>query len=57
LQKNFKTTLLAYEQNTEELFMVLDAWQTLKMAQLEYFNQVQELLLKQVEYEKENEIK
>lgn len=57
LQKNYKTTLLAYEQNTEELFMVLDAWQALKMAQLEFLNQVQELLLKQVEYEKENEIR
>lgn len=56
LQNNYKITLLAYEQNTEELFMVLDAWQTLKMTQLEYYNQLQELLLKQVEYEKENEI-
>jgi len=44
LQKNYQTTLLAYEQNTEELFVVLDAWQALNMAQLEYLNQQQELL-------------
>ena len=57
LQKNYKTTLLAYTQNTEELSMVLDAWQALKMAQLEHYNQLLELLLKQVEYETENEIR
>jgi cobalt-zinc-cadmium efflux system outer membrane protein len=57
LQKNYKTTLLAYEQNTEELFMVLDAWQTLKMTELEYLDRLLELMLKQAEYEKENEIK
>ncbi len=52
LQKNYKTTMLAYEQNTEDLFMVLDAWQSLKMGQTEYLDQLEELLLLQVEYEK-----
>jgi cobalt-zinc-cadmium efflux system outer membrane protein len=55
LEKNYKVTLLAYEQNTEDLFVVLDARQSLQMAQLEYYNQFQELLLLQVEYEKEIE--
>jgi cobalt-zinc-cadmium efflux system outer membrane protein len=55
LQKNYKVTLLAYEQNTEDLFVVLDARQSLQMTQLEYYNQLQELLLLQVEYEKEIE--
>jgi cobalt-zinc-cadmium efflux system outer membrane protein len=55
LEKNYKVTLLAYEQNTEVLFVVLDARQSLQMTQLEYYNQLQELLLLQVEYEKEIE--
>lgn len=53
LEKNYKVTLLAYEQNTEDLFMVLDARQSLQMTKLEYYNQLQDLLLLQVEYEKE----
>jgi len=57
LNNNYKTTLLAYEQNTEELFMVLDAWQSLQMAQLEYMNQLKDLLLLQVEFENKIEKK
>jgi cobalt-zinc-cadmium efflux system outer membrane protein len=55
LEKNYMITLLAYEQNTEDLFVVLDARQSLQMTKLEYYNQFQELLLLQVEYEKEIE--
>jgi cobalt-zinc-cadmium efflux system outer membrane protein len=55
LQKNYNTTLLAFQQNTEELFTVLDARQNLQSTQLEYLNQLQELLLLQVKYEKEIE--
>lgn len=36
LRNNYKTMQLGYEQNTEELFMLFDAWETLYMAQLEY---------------------
>jgi len=57
LQKNYKATLSAYEQDTEDLFVVLDARQSLQMTQLEYYNQLLELLLLQVEYEKEIELK
>lgn len=57
MRKNYQTTLLAYEQNTEELFMVLDAWQNLKVAQIGYLDQLKELLLLQVEYEKQLEVK
>ena len=35
LKNNYKTMQLGYEQNTEELFMLFDAWETLYMAQLE----------------------
>lgn len=57
MKKNYETTLLAYEQNTEELFMTLDAWQNLKMVQLGYIDQLMELLALQVEYEKQMEIR
>ena len=43
---------LGYEQNTEEIFMLFDAWETLNMTQLEYLNQLQQLLTMQVELER-----
>ena len=55
LKRNYETTLLAYNQNTEELFVVLDAWQMLNMKQLEYLDRVNELLQIQISYEKEIE--
>ena len=48
---------LAYEQNTEELFMVLDAWQNLKLMQLSYVDQLMELISLQTQYENQLEIK
>ena len=52
LRNNFKTMLLAYEQNTEELFMLFDAWETLNMTQVEYLDQLQQLLSLQAELER-----
>lgn len=52
LRNNYKTMLLAYEQNTEELFMLFDAWETLNMTQVEYLEQLQQLLTLQVELER-----
>ena len=57
LRKNFQTMQLAYEQNTEELFSLFDAWETLNMTQLEYLQQLQDLLMMQVTLEKVLEIK
>jgi len=57
MKKNYETALLAYEQNTEELFMVLDAWQNLKLMQLNYLDQLMELAELQVQYENQLEIK
>jgi outer membrane protein TolC len=57
LTNNYKTMQLGYEQNTEELFMLFDAWETLNMTQLEYINQLKELLLMQVQLERILEIK
>jgi Outer membrane efflux protein len=36
LRNNYKTMQLGYQQNTEELFMLYDAWEALYMTQLEY---------------------
>jgi outer membrane protein TolC len=57
LQKNYQTMLLSYEQNTEELFSLYDAWETLNNTQLEYWDRVQQLLLMQVELQRILEIK
>jgi len=57
LRKNFQTMQLGYEQNTEELFTLFDAWETLNMTQLEYLDQLQDLMLMQVELERILEIK
>jgi outer membrane protein TolC len=57
LRRNFQTMQLAYEQNTEELFSLFDAWETLNMTQLEYLQQLQDLLMMQVTLEKVLEIK
>jgi outer membrane protein TolC len=57
LKKNYESTLLGYEQNTEELFELYDAWATLNTAQLEYLGLLQQLLSMQVELEKVLEVK
>ena len=57
LQKNYESTQLSYQQNTEELFELYDAWETLNNTQLEYINQLQQLLSMQVDLEKLLEIK
>lgn len=57
LKNNYKTMQLGYEQNTEELFMLFDAWETLNMTQLDYLDQLKQLLIMQVELERILEIK
>ena len=57
LKKNYQIIQLAYEQNTGELFELFDAWQTLNMTQLDYLNQLQELLNLQALMDKILEIK
>lgn len=57
MRRNYEIALLAYEQNTEELFMVLDAWQNLKLIQLNYIDQLMELIALQIQYENQLEIK
>ena len=57
LKKNYQSMQLGYEQNTEELFMLYDAWQTLNDTEMEYFDQLQQLMELQTELEKILEIK
>ncbi len=52
LQKNYQVLQLGYEQNTGDLFELLDAWQTLNMTQMEHLQQVQDLLTLQTEMDK-----
>jgi len=57
IKRNFQSLLLAYEQNTEELFTLYDAWESLNATQLEYLDDVKQLYLMQVELERIQEIK
>lgn len=57
LRKNFQTMQLGYEQNTEQLFELFDAWDALNMTQLEYIDQLKAALLMQAELERILEIK
>jgi outer membrane protein TolC len=55
LRRNQETLMLAYEENKEELSMVIDAWETLNMTQLQYVETVQKYYEVRVSYEKELE--
>ncbi|MHA4809979.1 TolC family protein [Flavitalea flava] len=52
LTKNYQVLQLGYEQNTGELFELLDAWETRNVTQLEYLQQLQDLLSMQAEMDK-----
>ncbi len=57
LRKNYQVMQLGYQQNTEQLFTLFDAWDTLNKTQLEYLDLLQQLLNTQVELERILEIK
>lgn len=57
LGKNYQVMQLGYQQNTEQLFTLFDAWDTLNKTQLEYLNLLQQLLTMQVELERILEVK
>lgn len=57
MRKNYNITQLGYQQNTEQLLTLLDAWDGLYKTQTEYLNQLQQLLYMQVELERILEIK
>ncbi|WP_295721673.1 TolC family protein [Mucilaginibacter sp.] len=55
LQNTYKTSLLAYEQNTGDLPTVLDSIKGLQTARMEALDRLQEVLQLQVAYEREYE--
>ena len=52
LKKNYQTMQLGYQQNTEELFELYDAWEKLNMTQLEYIEIITKALQNQVTIDK-----
>ena len=57
LRKNYQVMQLGYQQNTEQLFTLFDAWDALNKTQLEYLDLFQQLLSMQVELERILEVK
>jgi hypothetical protein len=57
LKRNYDTAVLAWQNNTGDLFVVLDAWEALNMAQMEKLDKLQMILNVQVEIEKQLERK
>lgn len=57
IRRNFQTMQLGYEQNTEELFPLFDAWEALNMTQMDYLDQLQKGLQMQAELMKILELK
>lgn len=54
-QKNFDAALVAYRQNTGNLFVVLDAWDMLLMKSIEYLDKYETLLKLEASYQYEIE--
>jgi outer membrane protein, heavy metal efflux system len=55
LRKNYQTLMLAYEENREQLPIVIDAWEALNMAQMEFLEKNEAYYNMIVSYEKELE--
>jgi outer membrane protein TolC len=57
LRRNYDTAILAWQNNTGDLFVALDAWEALNMAQIDALDKLQSILNAQVEIEKQLETK
>ncbi len=57
LRKNYQASMVAYEENRESLPVVIDGWEAMNMAQLEYLEKKGEYYAMIVRYEKETELK
>ncbi len=55
LRRNYDTQLIGYEQNKGDLPVVIDAWETLNMTQMDYLTRLQDYYRMIVDYEKELE--
>jgi outer membrane protein TolC len=57
LRRNYDTAIIAWQNNTGDLFVVLDALEALNMAQIDALDKLQAILITQVEIEKQLETK
>ena len=57
LENNYRLSLIAYKQNTQDMPDVLEALQALEMAKLQRLDQLQELLILQTAYEEQMQIR
>jgi outer membrane protein, heavy metal efflux system len=55
LRKNYQTMMIGYEENREQLPIVIDGWEALNMSQMEYLNKLEEYYTMIVSYEKQLE--
>ena len=55
LRRNYDTAIIAWQNNTGDLFAVLDAWEALNMAQMDLLDKLQAILNTQIEIEKQME--
>ena len=55
LKKNYESLMLGYEENREELPMVLDAWEAWSMMEMEYLDKLSDYYEMRIRYEKELE--
>ena len=55
LKNNYQTLMLAYEENREQFPIVIDAWEALNMAQMDYLEKMDEYYTMIVRYEEELE--
>ena len=55
LRKNYQTMMIGYEENREQLPIVIDGWEALNMVQMEYLNKLEEYYMMIVSYEKQLE--
>jgi len=57
LRRNYETAIIAWQNNTGDLFVVLDALEALNMAQIDTLDKLQTILITQVEIERQLETK
>jgi outer membrane protein TolC len=57
LKKNYDTAILAWQNNTGDIFVALEAWEALNMAQIDALDKLKSILMTQVEIEKQLESK
>jgi outer membrane protein TolC len=57
LKQNYDTAILAWQNNTGDLFVALEAWEALNMTQIDALDKLKSILTTQVEIEKQLETK